>query len=158
MNAFQCDLTRDALVSHVPECSVDIATLVFVLSAIHPDKILAVLQNIIQVRKWRGIHIYMYVLGGGGFTHVGYSRRLDHIIIIIILDPKCPMAQNITPECPMFSYYQCHLVREHVQGISIELYGSCHHFQADFQNMLSFVNNGSVMSFGLPAKKNQTVC
>ena len=49
MNAFQCDLTSDNLLSHVPECSVDIATLVFVLSAIHPDKMLAVLQNIIQV-------------------------------------------------------------------------------------------------------------
>ena len=49
VNAFQCDLTSDNLLSHVPECSVDIATLVFVLSAIHPDKMLAVLQNIIQV-------------------------------------------------------------------------------------------------------------
>ena len=49
MNAFQCDLTSDNLLSHVPECSVDIATLVFVLSAVHPDKMLAVLQNIIQV-------------------------------------------------------------------------------------------------------------
>ena len=50
MNAFQCDLTVDSLLAHVSECSVHIATLVFVLSAIHPDKMLAVLQNIIQVR------------------------------------------------------------------------------------------------------------
>ncbi|KAJ7389810.1 Methyltransferase-like protein 6 [Desmophyllum pertusum] len=32
------------------KCSVDIATLVFVLSAIHPEKMLAVLQNVIQVK------------------------------------------------------------------------------------------------------------
>lgn len=51
MNAFQCDLTEDALESHVPKCSVDIATLVFVLSAIHPEKMLAVLQNVIQVNN-----------------------------------------------------------------------------------------------------------
>lgn len=51
MNAFQCDLTVDTLESHIPQCSLDIATLVFVLSAIHPDKMLAVLQNIIQVKN-----------------------------------------------------------------------------------------------------------
>lgn len=51
MNAFQCDLTVDTLESHIPQCSVDIATLVFVLSAIHPDKMVAVLQNIIKVKN-----------------------------------------------------------------------------------------------------------
>ncbi|XP_073235653.1 tRNA N(3)-cytidine methyltransferase METTL6-like [Porites lutea] len=55
VNAFQCDLTSDNLLSHVPECSVDIATLVFVLSAVHPDKMLAVLQNIIQILKPGGL-------------------------------------------------------------------------------------------------------
>lgn len=55
VNAFQCDLTVDSLVSHVPECSVNIATLVFVLSAIHPEKMLAVLQNIVQVLKPGGL-------------------------------------------------------------------------------------------------------
>lgn len=49
MNAFHCDLTEDSLKSHLSKCNVDIVTLVFVLSAIHPDKMLAVLQNIIQV-------------------------------------------------------------------------------------------------------------
>ena len=44
MNAFQCDLIVDTLESHIPQCSVDIATLVFVLSALHPDKMLSVLQ------------------------------------------------------------------------------------------------------------------
>ncbi|XP_027048402.1 methyltransferase-like protein 6 [Pocillopora damicornis] len=55
VNAFHCDLTVDALESHVPKCSVDIATLVFVLSAVHPDKMLIVLQNVIQVLKPGGL-------------------------------------------------------------------------------------------------------
>lgn len=55
VNAFHCDLTVDALESHVLKCSVDIATLVFVLSAVHPDKMLTVLHNIIQVLKPGGL-------------------------------------------------------------------------------------------------------
>ena len=41
----------DTLEPHIPQCSVDIATLVFVLSAVHPDKMVAVLENIIRVRE-----------------------------------------------------------------------------------------------------------
>lgn len=55
VNAFHCDLTEDSLKSHLSKCNVDIVTLVFVLSAIHPDKMLAVLQNIIQVLKPGGL-------------------------------------------------------------------------------------------------------
>ena len=50
VNAFQCDLTRDSLEDNIPGSSVDIVTLVFVLSAIHPDKMLSVLQNIFKVK------------------------------------------------------------------------------------------------------------
>lgn len=49
VNAFQCDLTQDQLTNNIPECSVDLATLIFVLSAVHPDKMLLVLQNIRKV-------------------------------------------------------------------------------------------------------------
>ncbi|KAG7231544.1 hypothetical protein INR49_011576 [Caranx melampygus] len=44
--AFQCDLTQDDLRSNVPEGSVDAVTLIFVLSAVHPDKMKLALQNI----------------------------------------------------------------------------------------------------------------
>ncbi|XP_069504852.1 tRNA N(3)-methylcytidine methyltransferase METTL6 isoform X3 [Ambystoma mexicanum] len=46
---FQCDLTRDDLLEHVPPDSVDVATLIFVLSAIHPDKMQHVLENIYKI-------------------------------------------------------------------------------------------------------------
>lgn len=47
---FQCDLTKDDLLENVPADSVDIVTLIFVLSAIHPDKMHLVLRNIYKVK------------------------------------------------------------------------------------------------------------
>lgn len=50
-SAFQCDLTKDDLRGNVPVGSVDVATLIFVLSAIHPDKMQQALDNIYRVRQ-----------------------------------------------------------------------------------------------------------
>lgn len=47
--AFQCDLTVDPLTDTIQPDSVDICSLIFVLSAIHPDKMLAALRNINKV-------------------------------------------------------------------------------------------------------------
>ncbi|XP_051819086.1 tRNA N(3)-methylcytidine methyltransferase METTL6 [Antechinus flavipes] len=49
--AFHCDLTQDDLLEHVPAASVDVVTLIFVLSAVHPDKMHLVLQNVYKVLK-----------------------------------------------------------------------------------------------------------
>lgn len=51
MKAFQCDITSEDVFSVVPLNTVDIVTLIFVLSAIHPDKFLLSLQNIFKVLK-----------------------------------------------------------------------------------------------------------
>lgn len=48
---FQCDLTKDDLLDHVPPGSVDVVMLIFVLSAIHPEKMHLVLENIYKVLK-----------------------------------------------------------------------------------------------------------
>ncbi|XP_026942391.1 tRNA N(3)-cytidine methyltransferase METTL6 isoform X2 [Sagmatias obliquidens] len=48
---FQCDLTKDDLLEHVPPESVDVVMLIFVLSTVHPDKMHLVLQNIYKVLK-----------------------------------------------------------------------------------------------------------
>ncbi|XP_010598781.1 tRNA N(3)-methylcytidine methyltransferase METTL6 isoform X6 [Loxodonta africana] len=48
---FQCDLTKDDLLEHVPSESVDVVMLIFVLSAIHPDRMQLVLQNVYKVLK-----------------------------------------------------------------------------------------------------------
>ncbi|OCT75929.1 tRNA N(3)-methylcytidine methyltransferase METTL6 isoform X1 [Xenopus laevis] len=49
--AFQCDLTMDDLTDNIPANSVDVTTLIFVLSAVHPDRMHLVLQNIHKVLK-----------------------------------------------------------------------------------------------------------
>ncbi|KAJ6666490.1 hypothetical protein lerEdw1_020213 [Lerista edwardsae] len=48
---FQCDLTKDDLLENIPSESVDVVTLIFVLSAVHPEKMHLVLQNIYKVLK-----------------------------------------------------------------------------------------------------------
>ncbi|XP_069031098.1 tRNA N(3)-methylcytidine methyltransferase METTL6 isoform X1 [Embiotoca jacksoni] len=56
--AFQCDLTKDDLMANVPEGGVDVVTLIFVLSAVHPDKMKLVLENIGRVLKPGGIVLF----------------------------------------------------------------------------------------------------
>lgn len=55
MKAFQCDITSNEIFSVIPQDSVDIVTLIFVLSAIHPDKFLVTLQNILKLLKPGGL-------------------------------------------------------------------------------------------------------
>ena len=47
-HAFQCDITTDSLTEHVRR-PVDLITMIFVLSAIHPDKMRQALENITKV-------------------------------------------------------------------------------------------------------------
>uniref|UniRef100_A0A8C7ZJJ2 tRNA N(3)-cytidine methyltransferase n=1 Tax=Oryzias sinensis TaxID=183150 RepID=A0A8C7ZJJ2_9TELE len=56
--AFQCDLTKDDLTGNVPEGSVDVVTLIFVLSAVHPEKMKLALKNINKVLKPGGIVLF----------------------------------------------------------------------------------------------------
>jgi len=55
---FTCDLTQDSLHSQVRASSVDIASLIFVLSAVHPDKFATVLRNIHQTLRPGGMLIF----------------------------------------------------------------------------------------------------
>ncbi|KAF6734070.1 Methyltransferase-like protein 6 [Oryzias melastigma] len=56
--AFQCDLTKEDLSDNVPEGSVDVVTLIFVLSAVHPEKMKMALENINKVLKPGGIVLF----------------------------------------------------------------------------------------------------
>ncbi|XP_065849720.1 uncharacterized protein [Euphorbia lathyris] len=51
LNAFVCDLTVDDLSKEVSPSSIDIVTMIFVLSAVSPEKMPLVLQNIKKVLK-----------------------------------------------------------------------------------------------------------
>nr|XP_046157184.1 tRNA N(3)-methylcytidine methyltransferase METTL6-like [Oncorhynchus gorbuscha] len=57
-SVFQCDLTKDDLRGNVPVGCVDVATLIFVLSAIHPNKMQQALDNIYRVLKPGGIILF----------------------------------------------------------------------------------------------------
>ncbi|XP_041962631.1 tRNA N(3)-methylcytidine methyltransferase METTL6 [Alosa sapidissima] len=56
--AFQCDLTKDDLQDNISAESVDAATLIFVLSAIHPDKMQQALVNLYMVLKPGGVVLF----------------------------------------------------------------------------------------------------
>lgn len=58
MNIFQCDITTEEIFKNVEEKSVDIATLIFVLSAVHPDKFVTTLMNIYKVLKPGGLLLF----------------------------------------------------------------------------------------------------
>eukprot|EP00117_Sycon_ciliatum_P035452 scpid39488/ scgid3731/ Methyltransferase-like protein 6 len=55
INAFPCDVTKEELSAHVAENSVDIATLIFVLSAMELDSMVIALKKILQVLKPGGL-------------------------------------------------------------------------------------------------------
>ncbi|XP_064484000.1 tRNA N(3)-methylcytidine methyltransferase METTL6-like [Ornithodoros turicata] len=56
--AFQCDITQDRLSDTIPEGSVDIATMIFVLSAVHPDKMGQSLENVLKVLRPGGLLLF----------------------------------------------------------------------------------------------------
>ncbi|XP_071958314.1 tRNA N(3)-cytidine methyltransferase METTL6-like [Antedon mediterranea] len=58
VNAFQCDLTKDELMDNIPEGSVDMTSMLFVLSAIHPEKMADVFKNIYKVLKPGGVLLF----------------------------------------------------------------------------------------------------
>nr|XP_027126654.1 O-methyltransferase 3-like isoform X2 [Coffea arabica] len=64
VNAFVCDVAKDDLCINIKPSSVDIVTLIFVLSAVTPSKMTLVLQNLKRVLKPDG-HILLrdYALG-----------------------------------------------------------------------------------------------
>ncbi|XP_019085143.1 PREDICTED: uncharacterized methyltransferase C3H7.11-like isoform X2 [Camelina sativa] len=62
--AFACDLTGDGLDNHISPSSVDIVTMIFVLSAVSPEKMPLVLQNIRKVLKPNGSILFRdYAVG-----------------------------------------------------------------------------------------------
>lgn len=58
VSAFVCDLTVDDLSEHISPSSVDIITMIFVLSAVSPEKMPLVLQNIRKVIKPNGYVLF----------------------------------------------------------------------------------------------------
>lgn len=58
MAAFACDITTDDVFGTVREASIDLITLVFVLSAIHPDKFDAVIKTMWRLLRPGGVVLF----------------------------------------------------------------------------------------------------
>lgn len=58
MKAFPCDITTGDVFETIPDESLDIATMIFVLSAIHPDKFRPVISNIYRLMKPGGMVLF----------------------------------------------------------------------------------------------------
>ncbi|KAG4141615.1 hypothetical protein ERO13_D06G085100v2 [Gossypium hirsutum] len=64
VSAFVCDLTSDDLGKHISPASVDVVTMIFVLSALSPEKMPLVLHNIKKVLKPNGYVLFRdYAVG-----------------------------------------------------------------------------------------------
>ncbi|OMO86528.1 Methyltransferase type 12 [Corchorus olitorius] len=64
VSAFVCDLTTDDLSKQISPASVDVVTMIFVLSAVSPEKMPSVLQNIKNVLKPNGYVLFRdYAVG-----------------------------------------------------------------------------------------------
>lgn len=58
MKAFPCDITTEEVFDVLGESILDVATLVFVLSAIHPDKFRMVVENVFRLMKPGGVVLF----------------------------------------------------------------------------------------------------
>ncbi|XP_058121358.1 tRNA N(3)-methylcytidine methyltransferase METTL6 [Anopheles ziemanni] len=58
MKAFPCDITTEEVFTTLPAGSLDIVTLIFVLSAIHPEKFRSVAGNIYRLLKPGGVLLF----------------------------------------------------------------------------------------------------
>ncbi|KAF8788503.1 tRNA N(3)-methylcytidine methyltransferase like protein [Argiope bruennichi] len=77
-NAFVCDITQEILSEKIAPESVDVATMIFVLSAIHPDKMPFVLKNIFEVLRPGGMLLIRdYGLYDQAMLRFGPGHKLD---------------------------------------------------------------------------------
>jgi methyltransferase-like protein 6 len=58
IKAFQCDITTDTIFDQIPRGTVDIITMVFVLSAVHPENFAKVASNLQQLLKPGGLLLF----------------------------------------------------------------------------------------------------
>ncbi|GAB0098775.1 Methyltransferase-like protein [Sergentomyia squamirostris] len=58
IKAFTCDITTDEIQNTIQDNSIDIVTVIFVLSAIHPDKFRKVMENLWRVLKPNGVVLF----------------------------------------------------------------------------------------------------
>ncbi|KAF3450572.1 hypothetical protein FNV43_RR06661 [Rhamnella rubrinervis] len=74
VNPFVADVTDDALCDHIDPSSVDVVTLIFMLSAVSPKKMPFILQNIKSVMKLNG-YVLLRDYAVGDFAQVKLQNK-----------------------------------------------------------------------------------
>lgn len=76
--AFVCDIANVELINHLSPDSIDIATMIFVLSAIHPSKMIYALKNVYKVLKPGGLLLFRdYGLYDQAMLRFGPGHKLE---------------------------------------------------------------------------------
>ncbi|XP_039260660.2 tRNA N(3)-cytidine methyltransferase METTL6-like [Styela clava] len=78
-NAFHCDVTvENCFAEHIEENSVDMVSLIFVLSAIHPKKFLQVFNNLYKILKANGCIIFRdYAVNDYAMLRFGSGNKIS---------------------------------------------------------------------------------
>ncbi|KRZ27058.1 Protein-S-isoprenylcysteine O-methyltransferase, partial [Trichinella pseudospiralis] len=80
---FVCDLTKDSVKNLINETDVDMCTMIFLLSAIHPENIPAVLRNVFKVLKAGAV---VFVRDYGLFDHAqlrfGRGKKMEENLYV----------------------------------------------------------------------------
>ncbi|GER53544.1 methyltransferase [Striga asiatica] len=78
LNVFMCDVTSEELCDKIPPSSVDVVTLIFMLSAVSPNKMPLVIQNLKKVLKSNG-HVLFRDYAVGDFAQVKLNNKNQSI-------------------------------------------------------------------------------
>ncbi|TVU48410.1 hypothetical protein EJB05_08046 [Eragrostis curvula] len=87
INAFVCDITSEQLTESVEPSSVDIVTMIFMLSAVAPDKMPSVLQNVRNILKDGGRVLFRDYAFGDLAQHV--EPCIEEECFEILENPTC---------------------------------------------------------------------
>ena len=78
MHVFQCDVTESSLTDEIAAGSVDVATMVFVLSSISPHKMVWTLENVKNVLKVGGTLLFRdYGLYDYAMLRFGRGQKIE---------------------------------------------------------------------------------
>ncbi|KAL9265070.1 tRNA N(3)-methylcytidine methyltransferase METTL6-like protein [Drosera capensis] len=123
INAFVCDLTTDDLREHIDPSSVDIVTMMFVLSTVSPDKMTLVLKNIRHVLKPNGVCCYVIMPLRAFYFSEEYLRGLfrENGYEVEELGLRCKQVENRSRELVMNRRIQAVFRMSHENGSCKEL-------------------------------------
>ncbi|KAL3824473.1 hypothetical protein ACJIZ3_020502 [Penstemon smallii] len=125
INVFVCDVSNEELCDKILPCSVDIVTLIFMLSAVSPTKMPIVLQNLKKILKPNG-HVLLRDYAVGDFAQVKLENRNQIISENFyfrgdgtVSDGYVPFLASSDSRRPSFLYFPMETVRQFNQALKV---------------------------------------